>query len=181
VKLMTVAVALVVTVSTAICRADAGALVRTPSKSPDIPDAVFHELQSRGCKLPDKKSKGVIIHGEFFKPGQSDWAALCSTTKSTSLLVFPDGSRERVQVLEIMPRRFSKWSISVINQERLNSIKATWGWRGPVPTEIDHQGISSFVEFGDKVARCLYCYSAQENTHYFYQDNWLSPGTMMIN
>ena len=146
-----------------------------------LPTAVIQELQSRGCKLPNKKSKGVIIHGEFFRPGQSDWAALCSTKKSTSLLVFPDGSRERVEVLETMPKRFSKWSISVVDQERLTSFKSTWNWRGPAPAEIDHQGINSFVEFGEKIDGCLYCYSAQGRTHYYSQDNWLNPVTIIIN
>jgi hypothetical protein len=171
-------VALLVTVPIA---ADAWSPLPAGPTTPDIPAAVFHELESRGCKLPDKKSKGVIIHGEFFRAGQSDWAALCSTKTNTSLLVFPKGSQERVEVLEVMPSRFSKWSISVINKERLNSIKSTWGWRGPAPSEIDHQGISSFVEFGNKDARCFDCYSAQENTHYFYQENWLSPLRLMVN
>ena len=147
----------------------------------DPPTAVVQELQSRGCKLPNKKSKGVVVHGEFFRPGQSDWAALCSTKKSTSLLVFPDGSRERVEVLQTMPRSFSKWSISVINQEPLTSFKSTWDWRGPTPAEIDHQGIGSFVESGEKVEGCFYCYSAQGSTHYYYQDRWLNPVTIVIN
>jgi len=174
---MAFGVALVVTVTIA----EAESPRATPSTFSDLPTAVLQELQSRGCKLPNKKSKGVIIHGQFFSPGQSDWAALCSTKKSTSLLVFPDGSRERVEMLETMPRRFSKWSISVINQERLTTFKSTWGWRGPAPAEIDHQGISSFVEFGEKVDGCLYCYSAQESAHYYYQGNWLNPVTLMIN
>jgi hypothetical protein len=159
VKAITLGVALVMTVTT-------GAWGVEGEPLSDLPTAVLDELQSRGCKLPNKKSKGVIIRGEFFRPGQSDWAALCSTKKSASLLVFPDGSRERVEVLETMPRSFSKWLISVVNQERLISMKSTWGWKGQAPAEIDHQGISSFLAFGEKVDGCLYYYSAQEDTHY---------------
>jgi hypothetical protein len=178
---MTVGVALVVTVTMGACRVEAEPPRPAPSSFSDLPTAVLQELQSRGCKLPNKKSKGVIIHGQFFRPGQSDWAALCFTKKSTSLLIFPDGSRERVEALETTPRRFPKWSISVISQEQLASLKSAWGWRGPLPAEIDHQGISSFVEWGDKDARCLYCYSAEESIHYYYQDKWLQPATIIAN
>jgi hypothetical protein len=142
-----------------------------PSTFPDLPVAVAQELQSRGCKVPNKKSKS-FIHGEFLKSGQSDWAVLCSTKKSTSLLVFSSGSREGVAVLETMLRGFSKWSISVISQERLNSAKSAWAGSGVALTEIDHQGISSFVEFGEP-GGCLYCYSAQGSTHYYHQGHWL--------
>ncbi len=153
--------------------------------APDPPAAVLQELLSRGCKLPGKRSKGAIITGEVFKRGQSDWAALCFGKKSASLLVFPEGSRERVALLEMMPREDSKWSISVLSQEQLNSLKSSWGEKGPAVLreldQIDHQGISSFVESGDKDARCLYCYSAEGRTHYHDQDKWLVLMTIDIN
>src|SRR5215471_18428392 len=123
----------------------------------DIPAAVLQELQSRGCKLPGKKSNGVIIHGEFFRPGESDWAAVCFKNKSTSLLVFPYGSREQVAVLQETPRRSSHWSISVMDQEQLNSIRSISNGKGLPQSKIDHQGIQLFVESGDKDAGCLYC------------------------
>lgn len=59
----------------------------------DPPVSVVQELRSRGCKGSNKKPK-AIIQGEFLKPGQSDWAALCPAKRSTSLLVFPGGSTE---------------------------------------------------------------------------------------
>ena len=172
--------ALVLTATMGAYRLQAGH-PRSSSTVSDFPAPVLQELQGRGCKVPDKRSRGVIIHGEFFRPGQSDWAVLCSTKKSASLLVFPNGSREHVEVLETMPRSYSKWSISVVNEERLKEIKSTLGWRGPVPTEIDHQGIGSYLEFGDKNARCLYCFSAQDTTWYYHQDAWLKPLTMIAN
>ena len=180
-KAMTLGVAFVMAATTGVYRVEAGPPRPVHSTFHDPPVVILQELRSRGCRLPDKKSKGVIIQGEFFKPGQSDWASLCSTKKDTSLLVFPDGSREGVEVLEMMPRGFSKWSISVINRERLNEIKSTWGLRGPAPTEIDHQGISSVVEFGEKGAGCFYCYSAQERAHYYDEGRWLIPVTTILN
>jgi hypothetical protein len=145
------------------------------------PDAVLQELQSRGCQLPGKKSKGQVIYGEFFVPGQSDWAALCVAKKSGALLVFPNGSRELVEILEARPRRFSSWSIRVVPSEELNMLKSTGLWRRPVPAETDHQGIGSYVEWGDKEARCLYCFSAEDASYYYDQGQWLKPATMIAN
>jgi hypothetical protein len=66
------------------------------------------------------------------------------------------------------------------SREQLNSMKS---WRGSEPalTEIDHRGIGSSIESGDKDAHCLYCYSAQEKTHCFYQDKWIVPVTIDVN
>jgi hypothetical protein len=143
------------------------------------PAAVAQELRSRGCKVSDKKPRN-IIQGEFFRPGQSDWAALCSTKKSTGLLVFPGGSAEGVALLNTNRKGFSKWSISVIGQERLKALRSIGGWRGPEPAEIDHQAISSFVEFGDR-GGCMYCHSSQDDIHYYHKDRWLIVMTMIAN
>jgi hypothetical protein len=78
------------------------------------PVSVVQELQNRGCRVSNKKPKD-IIRGEFLKPGQSDWAALCSTKKTTSLLVFPGGSTEGIAVLETNSKGFS---IMVDQRER---------------------------------------------------------------
>ena len=39
-----------------------------------------------------QRQTGERDRGEFVKPGQTDWAVLCSTKGSTSLLVFWNGS-----------------------------------------------------------------------------------------
>ena len=176
---MTLGLTFVMTLTMGVCLVYAEPPQPSPSAFPSVPVAVVQELQSRGCKIPGKKSRRVI-HGEFFKPGQSDWAALCSTKKSTSLIVFPDGSREQVAVIETMPRGFSKWSIFVISQEQLDSIKSTTGWTGSASNAIDHQGISSIVEFGEP-GRCVYCYSAQDTNHYYHQGSWTIPRKIVFN
>ena len=143
------------------------------------PVSVVQKLRNRGCRVSNKKPKD-IIRGEFLKPGQSDWAALCSTKKTTSLLVFPGGSTEGIAVLETNSKGFSKWSISVIGQEELKSSDPTARWKDLRSAEINHQGIRSFVEFGEP-GGCLYCYSAQDSTHYYHQDHWLIPVQIIIN
>jgi hypothetical protein len=153
---------------------------RNQERAPDeVPAAVLQELRTRGCKLAGKKPKD-IIQGEFYKQGQTDWVALCSAKDHTSLLVFPQGARERVAVLETYPKGFSKWSISTTDRGKLKSFRAAWGWKGPEPADIDHDGISSVVTFGAQ-GGCLYCYSEQEAIHYHHQDHWFTPVKIIAN
>jgi hypothetical protein len=140
----------------------------------EIPITIAQELRSRNCKAPNKKS---VIHGQFFTAGQSDWVALCSSKTNTTLLVFPGGSRERVAVVDTKSKGFSKWSIGVISQEQL---KSTWALKQPLATAIDHDGISSFVEFGETGA-CLYCYSAEGSVYYNHQGGWLTAMSAIVN
>jgi hypothetical protein len=163
---MKLGVAFVMTMTIGVDRV----VVATEPPDPTAPSAVLQELQSSGCKLPGKRSKGAVIRGEFFKAGQSDWAALCLMKKSASLMVFPEGSRERVEVLETIPKGFSKWSVSVANQERLTLTPPMRGAES-VRIEIDHQGIFSAVDF-DNGGGCLYCYSSTQRTYYHHQDKW---------
>jgi len=172
-------VALTVAVATLTLGGEAQTIQPAPFTFAALPNTITQDLQSRGCKLPSIRSKS-LINGEFLRPGQSDWAVLCSTKKSTSLLVYPGGSQEQVTVLQTVPRGFSKWSIGVISQERLNEFKTARTWRGPAPPEIDHQGIDSFVEFG-RSGECLYCYSAEGSIHYHHEDKWLVPLIMAVN
>lgn len=83
-------------------------------------------------------------------------------------------------LLETNSKGFSKWSISVAGEEQLISIGPKRRWREMQSTEIDHPCIWSFVEFGEK-GGCLYCYPAQSSMHYYHQDRWLIPVTMIIN
>ena len=145
----------------------------------EVPPEIFQELRSRGCVV-EKKPKN-IIQGQFIRKGQTDWAALCATKKSTNLLLFPAGAKKQVAVLEAHLKGFAKWSISVTDQEELEKLKSSWGWKGPQPTEINHQGISSVVAFGEPGGRCLCCYSEQQTTHYWEQDSWLIPVTIIVN
>lgn len=81
----------------------------------EVPAAVLQELRTRDCKLAGKKPKD-IIQGELYKPGQTDWVALCSGKDHTSLLAFPQGTRECVGVLATYPKGFSKCSITAIDR-----------------------------------------------------------------
>jgi len=65
-----------------------------PAAFPELPKNLVSELENRGCTIPQPYTdrRANVIWGEFVKPGQTDWAVLCSTKGYTNLLVFWNGS-----------------------------------------------------------------------------------------
>jgi len=66
-----------------------------PTAFSGLPQNLIQELQRRGCMIPQtfpQDDKSNVVKGTFEKPGQTDWAVLCSTKGSTSLLMFWNGS-----------------------------------------------------------------------------------------
>jgi hypothetical protein len=61
-----------------------------PSSFPELPKLTVKQLEALGCTIPqvdgELKSHNVI-HGSFTRPGQSDWAVLCSRSGESSILV----------------------------------------------------------------------------------------------
>ena len=66
----------------------------SPTAFPELPRNVVRELQRRGCTIPQNFSNqpNNVIKGEFSKPGQTDWAVLCSLKGISTILVFWNGS-----------------------------------------------------------------------------------------
>jgi hypothetical protein len=63
----------------------------SPTAFPELPRNVVRELQRRGCTIPQTpytKRPQNVIKGEFAKPGQTDWAVLCSVNQTPWLLSF---------------------------------------------------------------------------------------------
>ena len=61
------------------------------SSFPELPPAARQELEQRGCLIPQTyQAHGPenAIHGSLERAGASDWAVLCSTRGTVSLLVF---------------------------------------------------------------------------------------------
>ncbi len=66
----------------------------SPTAFPELPQNLTRELQRRGCTVlqtPFTKKPHNVIKGEFEKPGQTDWAALCSVKGVSTILVFWNG------------------------------------------------------------------------------------------
>jgi hypothetical protein len=150
-----------------------------PSAFPELPAAVVQKLTERGCQIPQlqRRKRHNVIHGAFLKPGQTDWAVLCTTKNLTELLVFPNGSPEQPMVIASSRHGFFKWAISPMPARDFPP-----EWRSKdQPLQLDHDAIGSFVEFGDPEASCFYCYSAEGKTLYFDNGKWIEISRTIVN
>ncbi len=140
------------------------AIVRlAPTAFPQLPEAVAVEMERRRCTVPqpwEGFANGAVnvISGESRKPGQIDWAVLCSVDRISALLVFWNGSPGRVEEvagtrgpdrggLQVVTKDSIGFSrmISPVGERYILEHYAWYG--GPEPPPIDHQGINyTFVE-----------------------------------
>jgi hypothetical protein len=72
------------------------------SSFPQLPASVQDELNRRGCLIPqtyEARGPENVVHASLEKKGSTDWAVLCSTHGTVSLLVFfgdADGAQPTV-------------------------------------------------------------------------------------
>jgi hypothetical protein len=74
-----------------------------PSSFPDVPLAVAQVLIQRGCLIPqtyEAHQPENVVHGSFERPGSNDWAVLCSSNGTASLLVFFASEPDQPTTLE---------------------------------------------------------------------------------
>jgi hypothetical protein len=156
-----------------------------PTAFPELPRNVVKELIRRGCTIPQEaftkatipatasaKTQRNIVRGAFAKPGQTDWAVLCSVKGISTILVFWNGSEKNPAELAPLEDRiflqgvgigedqfvFSRGIVPVQNDFIVIHYKAH---AGPKPPTIDHQGIEdAFIGKASVV-------------WYFHEGNWL--------
>jgi hypothetical protein len=143
-----------------------------PTAFPELPRNLVRELQRRGCTIPQAVhgASRNVIKGEFARPGQKDWAVLCSVNGASSILVFWKGSEKNpaqlVPVKDIDYLQgdggdkivYSRGILPVGRDQIMEDYKA---YGGPTPPPIDHQGIDdAFVGKASQV-------------QYFYEGKWL--------
>ena len=144
-----------------------------PTAFPELPANVIRELQRRGCTVPQEaytKKPHNVIKGEFAKPGQIDWAVLCSVRGVSSILVFWNGSEKNPSAIAPAEDRnylqgitaeqfgFSRGITSVGKGFIMKHYRA---YGGPTPPPVGHQGIDdAFIEKGSR-------------TWYFHGGEWL--------
>jgi len=130
-----------------------------PTAFPELPGMVVRELQRRGCTIPQTpftKKPHNVIRGEFAKPGQTDWAVLCSVKGVSTIVVFWNGSeRNPAEIGGMEDRNFLQGitaseigysrGISPVGKDFIVRHYNAYG--GPKPPPIDHQGIDdAFIE-----------------------------------
>ncbi len=144
-----------------------------PAAFPELPINLVQELQRRQCTIPQEtfsKKRNNVIKGAFAKPGQTDWAVLCSVKGVSTILVFWNGSEKNpaalaaaddsnyVQFLSRDQWGYSR-GIDAVGRDFIMRHYEAYG--GPKPPPIDHQGVEDvFIEKGSVVL-------------YFYQGQWL--------
>jgi len=110
-----------------------------------------------------------VIKGEFARPGQTDWAVLCSVNRVSSILVFWNGVETNPAEIAKQPDsyRIQSWTG---NNDRVYSRKIspagkayimehynTYGGEKPPP--MDHAGIDD--AFVGKASEVLYLYQGK--------------------
>jgi hypothetical protein len=143
----------------------------SPAAIRGLPANLAKDLQRRGCTIPQEahtKKLNNVIKGEFAKPGQKDWAVLCSIEGVSTILVFWNGSDKNPAAIAPMEDRiyiqaFKKSQFSYSRE--LRPVGKTFimlrhdAYGGPKPPAINHQGIND--EFIDKGSVVWYFYNGQ--------------------
>lgn len=135
-----------------------------PADFKELPGKLVRELERRNCSIPQEagtKTRTNVIRGEFQRPGQEDWAVLCSVQGFSSILVFWNGSeagpaeiaraedRIYLQVVANQEVGFSR-IITAVGRDYIMQHYRAYG--GPAPPPIDHQGIDdAFMEKGSAI------------------------------
>jgi hypothetical protein len=157
------------------CLAQSDGVVRlNPAGFPNLPRNLAAEVQRRGCTVPQVPMiDGLhnVIKGEFAKPGQTDWAVLCSVDRVSSILIFWNGVETNPAEIARQPDsyRIQSWTgndnmaysrnITPVGQASIMEHYNAYG--GEKPPSMDHQGIDD--AFVGKASEVLY----------FYQGKWL--------
>lgn len=135
-----------------------------PAEFSDAPPGLIRALDDRGCRIPQVWYDSLphnLIRGEFARPGQQDWAALCSRAGVSQIVVFWSGGAGGVDSLamhedesflqEVAPDQIGySRRIGVADSTFIQEHNATLRI-GTLPA-LDHQGIDdAFFEKGSSV------------------------------
>jgi hypothetical protein len=134
---------------------------------------VVKELERRGCSIPQEffaKKPNNVVKGQFARPGESDWAVLCSTKGVSTILVFWSGSeKDPAAIAPMEDRTFLQgvtdekigYSRGISPVGRNFILRNYDAYGGPKPPLLDHQGVDD--AFVGKASA----------TWYFHGGKWL--------
>jgi hypothetical protein len=128
-----------------------------PSSFPDLPAPIADRLNRRGCLIPqtyEAHQPENLIHASLEHPGSSDWAMLCASRGTVSLLVFFASAPDRPFVLatapetaRLQPRNSGgglgfNWGIDPASPERVREAQSGMERR---PPPLDHDALADSV------------------------------------
>lgn len=155
-------------------RADLQTRRLAPSEFKQLPANLIRDLQQRGCTVPQEhftKEPHNVIRGEFARPGQTDWAVLCSVGRVSHILIYWNGSETNPAQL---PKGEDRAWLQTVGDNAIGysrqiavidgrGILKYYGYHGgPKPPPVDHLGIED--AFVGKASKILY----------FYDGTWLA-------
>jgi hypothetical protein len=139
-------------------RAVAYRIRRLPVSSfPDLPAALAEELNRRGCLIPqtyEAHAPENVVHASLERAGSSDWAVLCSSQGTVTLLVsFASGpakllelatapESERLQAHDRSGVLGFNWGIDPALPERIREAQAGLE---PRPPSLDHDALADSI------------------------------------
>jgi hypothetical protein len=149
-------------------QAAARAVRRLPPDSfPELPAAIRAALAARQCRVPQSFTSARphnVIGGRFARPGQHDWAILCSHQDSSSILIFW-GNEQASQSIEFARASDAGFLqgigegrigysriVTVASSARIREYAVSFG--GSLPSVLDHDGLED--SFAGKASTVSY-------------------------
>ncbi len=142
------------------------------SSFPEIPDELAVLLIRRGCLIPqtyEAHHPENVIHASLERPGSSDWAVLCSSEGTVSLLVYFSSVPNKLHVLSAAPETERlqahdpsgvlgfNWGIDPASPEQIRTAQIGLLHR---PAPVDHDALAdSLIDH-----RTIY--------HFYLKDVW---------
>ncbi len=146
------------------------AILRLAPVSFKAPPSVVTALENRRCLIPQSAGDTLphnVIKGSFSRPGQTDWAALCSRSHASTIVIIwgaPSACPDEMEIREDRTFlvkgmdgkiRFER-TIQTISAKRIRALYDRYG--GDPPPPLNHDGVSDV--FGrEGVVR--YCYEGK--------------------
>jgi hypothetical protein len=154
-------------------KADAAVVRLSPSVFHQLPRRVTQKLLALGCTVPqasELSTRHNVIKGNFERPGQTDWAVLCSRLRISSILIFWGGSAKSIsQIAKAPDEAFLQtidanekigFSRRIMRANKDYILEHYRNYHGPKPPPIHHQGIDdAFLEKASTI-------------HYYFRGRW---------
>jgi len=127
------------------------------SSFPLMPDQLQELLNRRGCLIPqtyEAHQPENVVHASLERAGSSDWAVLCSSRGTVSLLVFFSSTPDQVLVLADFPESARlqphdssgvlgfNWGIDPASPKQIHQAQSGLEHR---PQLVDHDALADSV------------------------------------
>lgn len=136
-----------------------------------VPPKIIEALESRRCLIPQAAGDTMphsVVKGSFYRAGQTDWAALCSRARASTIVVVWGGPSDCPDEMEVRQDqsyllkggdgviRYLR-RIETILPKRIKALFDRYGGEPPPP--LTHDGIND--RFAGKGSVIRYCYEGK--------------------